>query len=440
MSAQSTAASVRALVRDAEVHKDLYTSESLFRLEQERLFARTWIFAGHASQIPEPGSYVTVEIAGQPLLLVRDHEGTVRAFFNRCSHKGAQLYTEPCGQLRSRVLVCPYHAWSYQLDGRLAGMPLKSGYECVRMGETEAGRGLAPVPGLHIYRDFIFVRLSAKGMDFHEYFGDVLRSIDNMVDRSPTGKLQVEGGVLRNEMRCNWKLYLENINDSVHPVSAHGSAVRAATAVWKGVPDDTPKPLAIEQILPFGQNYEFFEGMGSRVFPHGHSISGTNFSIHSGYRQLEDYARTLAEAHGEERATEILQRSPQNVVLYPSLALKGSPQTLRVIRPVAVDRTIIEAWTFRTVGAPDLLLERALAYSRLVYSPMSIVAHDDVHLFESQQAGLRSSGRDWVSLHRNFDRSELEGSTIDGNGTTELPLRNQYRAWADLMSDAEGQS
>jgi hypothetical protein len=68
---------------------------------------------------------------------------------------------------------------------------------------------------------------------------------------------------------------------------------------------------------------------------------------------------------------------------------------------------------------------------------MSIVAHDDVHLFESQQAGLRSSGSDWVSLHRDFDPAELTGGTVEGNGTTELPLRNQYRAWADLMTQEQ---
>jgi phenylpropionate dioxygenase-like ring-hydroxylating dioxygenase large terminal subunit len=307
------------------------------------------------------------------------------------------------------------------------------------MHAAEAGRGLAAVPGLEVYRDFIFVRLSATGIGFTEYFGEILRGIDNMVDRSPTGELRVEGGIVRNEIRCNWKFYLENINDSVHPISSHESAVRAARSVWRDAPPDAPKPIAIEQILPFGQGYEFFEGMGSRVYPNGHSVNGTKFSIHSGYGQLEDYARALASAHGEARAKEILERSPQNTVLYPSLALKGSPQTIRVIRPLAVDRTVIEAWSFRTVGGPDLLLDRAITYARLVYSPMSIVAHDDVHLFESQQVGLRSRGSDWVSLHRDFDPAELGQQTLDGNGTTELLLRNQYRAWAHFMTEGMGE-
>ncbi len=110
----------------------------------------------------------------------------------------------------------------------------------------------------------------------------------------------------------------------------------------------------------------------------------------------------MRDAHGAERAIEILQRSPQNSVFFPSLSVKGSPQAIRVIRPLAANRTLIEAWSFRAAGAPELLFERAMSYNRLVFSPMSVVAHDDVHLFESMQQGLRADGNEWVSLHRNY--------------------------------------
>jgi hypothetical protein len=77
-----------------------------------------------------------------------------------------------------------------------------------------------------------------------------------------------------------------------------------------------------------------------------------------------------------------------------------------------------------------------MSYNRLVFSPMSVVAHDDVHLFESMQQGLRAEGNEWVSLHRNFDPSELQQSTITTNGTNELLMRNQFRAWARYMAAA----
>ena len=139
-------------------------------------------------------------------------------------------------------------------------------------------------------------------------------AIDNLVDRSPVGRLRIEGGVLRTIVHCNWKMYLENINDTVHPISTHESATRAADALWQGQPADAPKPMAMEQILPFGAGYDFFDQMGGRVYPNGHSMLGTHFSIHSGYAQLPEYEAAMRAAHGDERAAEILQRSPQNSV------------------------------------------------------------------------------------------------------------------------------
>jgi phenylpropionate dioxygenase-like ring-hydroxylating dioxygenase large terminal subunit len=285
-----------------------------------------------------------------------------------------------------------------------------------------------------VYRDFVFVKLGDAGPGFEAYFGDVLACIDNLVERSPVGRLRVEGGVLRNVIHCNWKMYLENINDTVHPLSAHESATAAAHRLWAGKPADAPKPMAMEQILPFGAGYDFFDRMGGRVFPNGHSLLGTSFSIHSGYAQLPQYEADMRAAYGDERASDILQRSPQNAVCFPSLALKGSPQAIRVIRPLAADRTLIEAWSFRAEGAPDVLFERAMTYNRLVFSPMSVVAHDDVHLFESMQRGLAAGANEWISLHRDFDPTEATDVARDVNGTNEVLMRNQFRAWAQFMT------
>jgi phenylpropionate dioxygenase-like ring-hydroxylating dioxygenase large terminal subunit len=424
---------IRALVEEDRVHRDVYLSEALFALERERFFADTWSFLGHASQVPNPGDYLTQEIAGRPLVLVRQPDGGLRVLYNRCAHKGTPLVTEASGNT-GRYFRCPYHAWTYRLDGAPMGVPLKSGYEGTRLAECESGRGMTALRHVAVHRDFVFVRLGDQGPGFDEYFGAALGAIDNMVDRSPEGRLEVAGGVLRSVIRCNWKIYLENINDTVHPMSTHQSAVDAAHALFKDHPADAAKPMAMEQILPFGSGYDFFDRMGGRVYPNGHSVLGTRFSIHSGYAQLPEYEAALRSTLGAERAAEVLERSPQNCVLYPSLAVKGSPQGIRVIRPLAVDRTLIEAWSLRAVGAPELLFERTQTYNRLVFSPMSIVAHDDVHLFESIQRGLAADGNPWISLHRGFDRAELGQPTLDTNGTNELLMRNQFRAWARYMT------
>jgi phenylpropionate dioxygenase-like ring-hydroxylating dioxygenase large terminal subunit len=427
-----SAAEIAALVQDDRVHRDLYLSDELFALEQQHFFANTWNFIGHASQVPEAGEYVTQEIAGRPLLMVRQADGGIRVLYNRCAHKGTQLVTESSGNT-GRFFRCPYHAWTYRLDGTPLAIPLKSGYDGTRLAQCEAGQGMGRVQ-VAVYREFVFVKLAAGGPDFEAYFGPALGAIDNMVDRSPAGRQQLAGGVLRNVIRCNWKMYLENINDTVHPLSTHESATHAAQRVWQGQPADAPKPMAMEQILPFGAGYDFFDKMGGRVYANGHSLLGTNFSIHSGYGQPPGYEEALRAAHGEARAAEVLERSPQNAVLYPSLAVKGSPLAIRVVRPLAADRTLIEAWSFRAVDAPELLHRRALNYNRLVFAPMSLVAHDDVHLFESVQRGLRADANEWVSLHRGFDAGELGDAARDTNGTNELLMRNQFRAWAKFMT------
>jgi len=430
---------IRALVEDDRVHRDLYLSEELFALEQDRLFARTWLYAGHASQVPEAGDYWSLDLAGRPVMLVRQPDGAVRVFYNRCAHKGSRLVSDESGNA-GRFFRCPYHSWTYKLDGAPLALPLKAGYEGSRLRECESGQGLVELRHVAVYRDFVFVRLADEGPAFDEYFGEVLGAIDNMVDRSPEGRLTVGGGVLRNIIHCNWKMYLENINDTVHPMSTHESATQAAEALWRGHGPEERKPMAMEQILPFGSGYDFFDRMGGRVFANGHSVLGINFSIHSNYAQLPEYEAAMQAAHGSERAAEILERSPQNSVFFPSLSLKGSPQAIRVIRPLAADRTLIEAWSFRAAGAPDLLFERAMGYNRLVFSPMSVVAHDDVHLFESMQKGLRAEGNEWVSLHRGFDPAELGQGTITTNGTNELLMRNQFRAWARYMAPDAGAS
>lgn len=424
---------ILALVQDDRVHRDLYLSDELFALEQRHFFANTWNFVGHASQVPNAGDYVAVAIAGQPLLMLRQPDGSIRVLNNRCAHKGMPLATDPAGNI-GKFIRCPYHAWTYKLDGSQLAIPLKNGYEGTRLKESESGQGVGALKHVEVYRDFVFAKINDGGPDFRSYFGAVLGAIDNLADRSPTGTLKVEGGILRNIVHANWKMYLENINDTVHPQSAHESATQSANLLWQGQPADAPKPMAMEQILPFGAGYDFFDRMGGRVYPHGHSMLGTNFSIHSGYAQVPAYEAALVAAHGAERTQEILQRSPQNSVLFPSLAVKSSPQAIRVIRPLAADRTLVEAWSLRAEGAPDLLFERSMTYNRLVFSPLSVVAHDDVHLFESIQQGLKAGRNDWVSLHRGFDAAELDGGTRDVNGTNELLMRNQFRAWARFMA------
>jgi benzoate/toluate 1,2-dioxygenase subunit alpha len=424
---------IRALVQPDRVHRDLYLDPELFDIEMEELWAKTWIYVGHESQIPRVGDFVTCDIGREPVLMVRHTDGSIRVLRNRCAHKGSKLVTDSQGSV-GKFIRCPYHAWSYRTDGSLLAIPLKNAYAETHFSECEGAQGLSPVATAKSYRGFVFCRLSEQGPDFEEYFGGSLSSIDYMADRSPEGELEVAGGVLRYMHNCNWKMFVENLNDTMHPMVAHESAAGTAKRLWADKPADAPKPMAIEQLLPFAGSYDFFDKMGVRVFENGHGWSGVHFSIHSAYSKLPEYEAAMHAAYGEEKAKDILGTVRHNTVYYPSLTIKGAIQAIRVVRPIAVDKTLIESWTFRLKGAPEQLLQRTMMYSRLINSPMSIVGHDDLQCYRNIQDGLEAQGNEWISLHRDFHSSEIGAEDLTVNGTSEISMRNQFRAWSKFMT------
>jgi len=425
MGYRDDAGALKRLVKDDRVHRDVYTDAEVFQLEMERLWSRTWIYVGHASQIPHPGDFLTLDVAGQPVIVVRHSDDSVRVLLNRCAHKGTKVLYAPAGNA-GKTFRCPYHAWTYRTDGSLLQVPLKEGYAA-----DVQHNGLTKISS-ETYRGFIFARLAKDGIGFRAYFGDSLSSIDNLADRSPEGELEIAGGCLRYLHNCNWKMFVENLNDTMHPMIAHASSAGTARRLWADKPADMPKPMAIEQIAPFASDYKFFDDMGVKVYPHGHGFSGVNFSIHSSYSSVPEYEAAMKKAYGEERAKTILGTVRHNTVYYPSLTIKGAIQSIRVARPLAADKTLIESWTFRLKGAPDALLQRTVAYNRLINSPMSVVGHDDLHCYRSIQEGLAAQANDWVDLQRNF--SANENGEITANGTSEISMRNQFRAWTEFMT------
>jgi len=439
---------IAALVRDNEVHKDCYIDDELFALEMRHLFANTWVYVGHASQVPNPGDYYATTVGDQPMVMVRLPEGgpagDITVLHNRCLHKGVQLVPEGAGHA-GRMFRCPYHAWTYKLDGALQSQPLRQGYEHTGFELCEASRGMPRAGGVQVYRGFVFCRLAPEGIGFEDYFGQSLSTLDNMVDRSPEGKLEVAGGVLRYMHRCNWKMLVDNQTDTCHPMVAHESSAGTAVRVWQAAPAGTPKPMAVELFAPFVSPYEFFENMGIRVWPHGHGHTGVADSIHAAYSPIPGYWDAMVASYGEARAKQILGEVRHNTVYFPNIMVKGPIQTLRVFKPIAADRTLVESWTFRLVGAPDQLLERTLMYNRLINAPTSVVGHDDLEMYERAQAGLRSRGSDWINVARLYDPAEHArlgpGSPPEGvttNGTNEWQMRNQMRAWAHFMTASMG--
>ena len=427
-------ARINALIRPQQVHRDVYTSPEVYRLEMKHLFPNAWVYIGHDSQTPNKGDYITAQIGDQPLLMVRHTDDQIHVLYNRCPHKGTKIVIDRAGNT-GKFFRCPYHAWSFKTDGCLLAIPLKKGYEGTGLEGTEAAKGLAPVGAMHNYRGFVFARLAPEGISFEDFFGDALSSLDNMVDRSPEGRLSVVGAPLRYMHKCNWKMLVENQTDTCHPMVAHESSAGTAVKIWEEMdkPEGTPKPPAMEIIAPFMSPYEFFENMGIRTWPNGHGHTGVHHSIHSDYSAVPGYFDAMVAAYGENRAREILGENRHNTVYFPNIMIKGPIQQLRNFIPLGPDKTLVESWIFRLEGAPDELTARTAMYNRMINAPTSMVGHDDLEMYERAQEGLMADGLEWVNIQRLYEEGEDFGEEAVLNGTTERQMRNQFDAWKRFM-------
>lgn len=426
---------IAALVQPRQVHRDLYISPEIFRLEVKHLFSNCWIYVGHDSQTPNKGDYYTTQIGDQPLIMVRHVDDQIHVLYNRCPHKGTKIVIDRTGNT-GKFFRCPYHAWSFKTDGCLLAIPLKKGYEGTGLDQTDAGKGMMPVGAVKNYRGFVFARLAPEGIGFDEFFGDSLSSLDNMVDRSPAGRLEVAGAPLRYMHKCNWKMLVENQTDTCHPMVAHESSAGTAVKIWESMekPEGMPKPAAMEIIAPFMSPYEFFENMGIRTWPNGHGHTGVHHSIHSDYSAIPGYFEQMVAAYGEERARQILGENRHNTVYFPNIMIKGPIQQLRNFIPLGADKTLVESWIFRLVDAPDQLVARTAMYNRMINAPTSMVGHDDLEMYERAQEGLHAQASDWVNVQRLYEDGENFDEEAVLNGTTERQMRNQFHAWVKFMT------
>lgn len=423
------------LVQPHQVHRDVYIDQEVYALEMRHVFTNAWVFVGHESQTPAKGDYFATQIGDQPVIQVRHKADEIHVLYNRCPHKGTKIVIDRQGNT-GKFFRCPYHAWSFKTDGCLLAIPLKKGYEGTGLEKTDSGKGMKAVGAVKNYRGFIFARLAEAGISFEEFFGDSLSSLDNMVDRSPEGRLEVVGSPLRYLHHCNWKMLVENQTDTCHPMVAHESSAGTAVKLYEelDLPEGAPKPAAMEIIAPFMSPYEFFEGMGIRTWPNGHGHTGVNHSIHSDYSAIAGYFEAMSAAYGEEKAKEILGENRHNTVYFPNIMIKGPIQQLRNFIPLAADKTIVESYIYRLMGAPDELTARTAMYNRMINAPTSIVGHDDLEMYERAQEGLHANGMEWVNIQRLLEEDEDFSQEAVLNGTTERQMRNQFDAWRKFMT------
>ena len=216
-----------------------YTSQQFYDREVERMFKTSWNFIGREDELPTAGDYAVYDLVGEPVLIVRDRAGKVRAFANSCRHRGTRMLH---GQGNCRGIICPYHGWAYGLNGDLVGA---AGMEETRDFDKSA-YGLHPIR-LETWDGFIFVTFSAAAGTLREYLGDLPEKLESY-------RLADMVCVRRREydLACNWKIYLENAMEDYHTPIVHRQSIgaqvtlpEASHGAWGGIHMNAEQTIAV---------------------------------------------------------------------------------------------------------------------------------------------------------------------------------------------------
>ena len=314
-----------------------YTDPKVFKLETNGLLARTWQFAGHASQLKETGDYFTFDMAGESLFCIKGRDGEIRTFYNVCQHRAHQLVS---GQGQTRVVVCPYHAWTYELTGELrAGPNIKAveGFDkssiCLTSVRTE------------VFLGFIFVNLDNDAKPMDDWFPNVRTELESYIPHWDTLAPLEWVEIPEN---CNWKVSVENYSECYHCTLNHPTF---STGVVR------PETYDIQP-----------QGYCLRHTTECNSMDAMTYDINSGFDKNDQYSSWF---------------------LWPMFSFQVYPgNLLNTYHWRAVDADHVVVWRgWYSVGGEENEIVRQMA----VQDRETTVA-EDIGLVESVQRGLKSRG------------------------------------------------
>ena len=346
-----------------------YTDADFFRLEQQKLFARTWMCLAFASDVPKPGDAIPLMAAGIPLILVRDGAGTVRVFHNVCRHRAAMMVTEPCSNLKQ--FACPYHAWAYDLDGRLKSTPYFDGTkEGNRSGGLDlAALGLMPVRAA-VWHHWVFINLDGKAAPFAEH----IRPLEDLIDGADLGATQI-GHREDWAWNANWKMQNDNW-ETYHHIWVHKNVfTKMSDDLDLATGQPIAEPIALGTIVTLKRRGD------------------QDFYPAAGQLPLVPYP----EGRKRVRCTS---------VVFPNMTLTLQSDHLAsvIADPVAVDRTVSKMGYFfvgDAATAPEFAEQRKKTLARWlgetgVMRDYGGIRSQDMKIWEQQQIARRSPVADKV--------------------------------------------
>jgi p-cumate 2,3-dioxygenase subunit alpha len=409
-------------------HRSALTSDALHRAELEHIFQRSWLYLGHESEVPKPGDFVRRTVATRPLFFVRSRTtGDVRVFNNSCTHRGATICRRDRGN--AKTFQCFYHAWTFNSEGGLIGVPDEEGYG---PAFDKSQYGLVEVPRAESYRGLIFVSFDPDVDDLVTYLAGARDYIDNLMDAAEvsasvlgdgtepngdgwSGPLEVLRGTHQYGIKANWKLLVENSFDGYHLGPTHQTYFQ----FLKDQKVDVSPSTGSMKLL--GNGHAVIEYSGSW----GRPMAKWNEAFGEGSRaQLEAIRERLVTTLGDtgRRMAEL----NRNLFIYPNLFLMdNNAMALRVIEPTATGyMDVAQHELAPRIEDPTVRRGRLESYVTFA-GPGGLATPDDVEALESCQQGAHS-GVEWSVLSRGyFD----EVPRMSG----ELQMRQFWRRWQEQL-------
>lgn len=400
-----------------QVARAAYLDPALFKEEIETIFSRCWLFVGHDSEIPQAGDFITRNIAGRPVIFLRDKAGKVRCFLNVCPHRGAQVTRQRRGNASN--FVCMYHGWTFQNTGRVVGIAEAANYQS---GFNAAGcNDLVAVPRFDEYRGLWFLNYDGGAIGLVDYLAGAREHIDIVMDQAEGG-MRVIGEALDYSARANWKLLAENSMDILHVNTLHPTYLdlirtNSAGTMVRG------KVVGASVDLGNGHSVVEREASYGRPIARWIPIWGEEARI-----EIERIHAGLVERFGAERAHRMAHNT-RNLLIFPSLVINDIMSvTLRTFQPVATDFMEISAWAIapaEEAGKPAM--KRRLTNFLEFLGPGGFATPDDIEAFEScQRAYGAAREAPWNDLSKGFGQ--------EPSATDELPQRVFWLAWRDWLS------
>jgi len=412
------------------ISREIFVNEEIYREEQEKIFARTWLFIGHESQVPKPGDFFVSCMGEESVILVRDQRSKIHVFLNTCRHRGMKVCRYDTGN--TVVFTCPYHGWTYDTDGSLSGVPrFKEGYAG---GLDKSQWGLVEVPQMENYKGSIWGNWDKNAPPFVDYLGDFKMYLDQLFDRfdGGDGGGEVLEGVHKWRMPCNWKFPATSFGgDAAHEYS-HRSTHVAGYGPQGGKGDRHGKIRPGEKRLEVS-----IPGLG-----HGAHISV--YPAESPYtptwgdvRSVDDYFKAAYEKQAE-RLSSPLRMDVGAATFFPNASFAaGMRRTIVIWHPRGPHMT--EAWRFYLVDrdTPQEVRDALRRYLMRYSGPVGMTEQDDMENWNYAYAASKGTiARRFPYNYQMGIENERLDVPVPGVVTQVLSEENQrsrFRRWLDFM-------